>query len=294
MRASVTLPRRPGPSARIGVLLGLALAGAWAAFVLDLRPSQLVPGEGGLREARRFFGHALAPALTYEDPTVPDTARPLLAEALLSAWRTVVFAVAACSLSVVAGLLLGFLGSRAWWRSDPFRAGTSGRHLARCLAPMLYGATRVVIALMRSVHELMWAVLFLAALGLSNLSAVIAIALPYAGTLAKVFSELIDEAPREAADALRAAGASPLQVFLIGLLPRAVPDVTAYALYRFECGLRSSAVLGFFGYATLGYDIAASFENLYYGEVWTYLYVLLALVLAVDRWSHAVRRMLVE
>jgi phosphonate transport system permease protein len=150
-----------------------------------------------------------------------------------------------------------------------------------------------VAATLRSVHELLWAVVFLAAFGITPLAAVAAIALPYAGTLAKVFGEMIDEAPRAAAGALRELGATPAVVLAFGLLPRALPDMTAYALYRFECGLRSAAVLGFFGFPTLGYYIAASFENLYYGEVWTYLYVLLALVAAVDWWSGRVRERLV-
>jgi len=134
----------------------------------------------------------------------------------------------------------------------------------RLVPPMIYGTLRALIAFMRSIHELLWAVLFLAAMGMSPLSAVIAIAIPYTGTLAKVFSEMLDEAPRGAAEALRAAGASSAQVFLFGLLPRALPDICAYTFYRFECALRSSAVLGFFGYPTLGFYISASFENLYY------------------------------
>ena len=104
---------------------------------------------------------------------------------------------------------------------------------------------------------------------------------------------MIDEAPRDAAAALRAAGASPLQVFVFGLVPLALPDMFAYAFYRFECALRSSAVLGFFGFPTLGYYVAASFENLQYGEVWTYLYALFALVLLVEMWSGAIRRRMV-
>jgi len=143
---------------------------------------------------------------------------------------------------------------------------------------------------LRSIHELLWAVLLLAAFGLGHLVAVMAIAIPYSGILAKVFSEMVDEAPRAAATALRDAGASPLQVFLFGLLPRALPDITAYTFYRFECALRSSAILGFFGFPTLGYYIAASFENLLYGEVWTYLYVLFGLITVMDWWSGALRR----
>ncbi len=69
-----------------------------------------------------------------------------------------------------------------------------------------------------------------------------------------------------------------------------MPDLIAYTFYRFECALRSAAVLGFFGFPTLGYYLAASFENLHYGEVWTYLYALFGLVVAVDWWSGRLRR----
>ena len=75
-----------------------------------------------------------------------------------------------------------------------------------------------------------------------------------------------------------------------GLLPRASADMAAYAFYRFECAIRSSAILGFFGYETLGYYMRASFQNLHYREVWTYLYAMLALVLVLEAWSAAMRR----
>ncbi len=275
------------------VLASIAAAGLWAAFALGLDPRDLVPGPGGLAVAREFFSHALQPALTYQAGDLPAGIQPLPLKAFEAARVTVVLAAAAISLSVVVGLLLGFLASTAWWTGDVV-PGHRGLRLARRTArPLVYGGARIVIALMRSVHELLWAVLLLAALGLSELSAVIAIAIPYAGTLAKVFSEMLDEAPRDSALALRASGASPAIVFVFGLLPRALPDMAAYAFYRFECALRSSAILGFFGYPTLGYYIAASFENLYYGEVWTYLYTLFLLVAVADWWSGALRRRLV-
>ncbi|MCP3960433.1 MAG: ABC transporter permease subunit [bacterium] len=274
------------------VLVVIVAAGLWAGFELDLDPRDLLPGEGGWAIARELFAHALSPALDYEDE-VPEGTRPLLLKALEAARLTVIFAAAAISLSVVFGVLLGFAASTAWWIGDPAGGHGAGTVARRSVRPLIYGVARVVITLMRSVHELIWAVLLLAAFGLSQLSAVIAIAIPYSGTLAKVFSEMLDEAPRDSALALRAAGASPAQVFLFGLLPRALPDMTAYAFYRFECALRSSAVLGFFGYPTLGYFIAASFENLHYGEVWTYLYTLFVLVALADWWSGALRRRLV-
>ncbi|RMH18240.1 MAG: ABC transporter permease subunit [Acidobacteria bacterium] len=281
---------RRGVGPRGVVLIAIALAGVWAAVALELAPQGLIPSSGGLRVARDLLSRAVSPALSYEAEVPPGTT-PLLLKAGEAAVATVTFAAAASSLALAVGLVLGFLGSSAWWAGDAAGGeGRWGRVVQRGAAPALYGLTRLLIAFMRSIHELVWAVLFLAAFGLSNLSAVIAIAIPYAGTFAKVFSELIDEAPRDAAHALRAAGAPPSMIFLAGLLPRALPDMSAYAFYRFECALRSSAVLGFFGFPTLGYYLAASFENLHYGEVWTYLYALLLLVIAVDRWSGALRR----
>jgi len=276
--------RRPPLGTRGIVVLVLASAAVVSAIYLQLGTGSLVPSAPGLRAAQKFFVRALSPAVTYESEVPPGT-RPLLVNALRAAGMTIVIAAAAMSLAVVVGLLLAFLASNAWWMGD--LAGMRNRWLPA------YGSVRIVIALMRSTHELLWAVLFLAAFGLTRTSAVLAIAIPFGGTLAKVFSEMIDEAPRDAANALRAAGASPLQVFFFGLFPRALPDITAYAFYRFECALRASAVLGFFGFPTLGYYIAASFENLQYGEVWTYLYTLFALVMSVDAWSAALRRRLV-
>lgn len=277
-------------SHRALVLISLALTGLWAAVELRLDPRDLLPGTGGWTMAKELVSHAVAPAWSYQADDLPADILPLPLKAVQAAKTTVLLAVAATSLSVVVGLCLAFAASSVTWAGDPEAGGTSrhrtsNRHTSswrRMLKAMIYGTVRLIIALMRSVHELLWAVLLLAAFGLGQLSAIIAIAIPYSGILAKVFSEILDETPRDAAHALRASGASPSQAFLFGLLPRALPDMISYALYRFECALRSSAVLGFFGFPTLGYYLAASFENLYYGEVWTYLYTLFALVVLTD------------
>ena len=143
---------------------------------------------------------------------------------------------------------------------------------------------------MRSIHELLWAVLFLTAVGFSPIAAVISIAIPFSGTFAKIFSEMIDEQPRDTSELLRAIGGSAFQAFWIGLVPRALPDLLTYAFYRFECALRSSAVLGFLGIESIGMYIKLSFENLHYREVWAYLYALGILLIIVDRWSAAIRK----
>jgi len=278
--------RRPGPTslgsvgAAGAILLALTAAGIWAVWHLHLTWSGLWPGRGGWTLAGDFLGRALHPALSFQGPSHGAVVGGLIPQALRAAGMTVVFAATAWSLAVIGGLVLGGLGSGSLMRG-------------RWLRPLVLPA-RLVSNLLRSVHELIWAVLLLAALGYGSLVAVLAIALPYAGTLAKIFSEMMDEVADDAAQALELSGASNLQRFVFGVLPRAVPEMVAYSFYRFECALRSSAVLGFFGFPTLGYYLAASFDNLYYAEVWTYLYTLLLLVVAVDWWSGRLRRELLS
>lgn len=273
----------PRLGARGGVLLGIGLLGLVAAWALGLTPAGLVPRTGGLTLARDFLAAAFHPALGGASDA--PAATPFLLTVADALWRTLIFAVAAISLALLVGLPLGILASDRWWAPEAFGGGR-----LTAVARPLQIVLRTFIACMRSVHEILLAVIFMAAMGLNTAAAVAAIAIPYAGTLAKVFSEMLDEAPRNSSAALRGLGASPLQVFVFGLLPRALPDMAAYAFYRFECAVRSSAILGFFGYPTLGYHLLLAFEDLRYTEVWTYLYALLGLVLLLEWWSAALRR----
>ena len=124
-------------------------------------------------------------------------------------------------------------------------------------------------------------------------AAILALALPYLGTFTKIFAEILDEAPRSATSVLSAQGAS-LPVQLTVLTWQALPDLLTYALYRLECAIRSSAVLGFIGIPTTGYEIATAFEDGHYREIWTHLYALLALVIAMELLGSKVRRELTQ
>jgi phosphonate transport system permease protein len=266
----------------------LVVGGVIVLFLLCLVPLgprvvSLSEGADPFGTIGRFFGAALTPALTDESPNLPEGATPFLSRVGADLVRTVRYALVAMSLAVPAGLLLGFLASRAWWPGG--MEISQGRWGFRLLRGGLHGVRwfcRFFITLLRSVHELIWAMLILSAVGDAPVTACIALALPFAGTLGKVFSELIDEQGQGARVALTAGGASPLQAFFGALLPQAVPDFLTYTLYRFECALRSSAVLGFIGVETLGLGIRRSFENLYFQEVWTQLYVLIAVIVVVD------------
>ncbi|MFT5292038.1 MAG: phosphonate transport system permease protein [Planctomycetota bacterium] len=280
------LARRSFPLGRRGSLtLLILLAGVLSYQLLGLSLGDLQPKAGGRKVAVDFFAAALRPALDYEDP-VPG-ADPFLLKILSALWRTLQFAAAGIALAIVGGSVLGFLASDSWWSRE---SQDDRPAFVRRLAPGLQWGTRLLIAGLRSVHELLWAVLFLTAMGVSSGAAVIAIALPYSGTLAKVYAEILDESSPRAADALRATGAGHRAVFLFGRLPRALPDLFAYSFYRFECAVRSATVLGFFGYETLGLHLRQSFNNLHYHETWTVLYVFVGVVLLLEGWSILLRQ----
>lgn len=253
----------------------------WTVFslilILILCAFHLGPGADHLPGSHDgFFSAALHPTLSDQSQSLPADATPFPSRLLRELATTARYALVAMSLAVPGGMLLGFFASTAWWPRGP------GLKLLRvCLQP-LHFAIRLLITLMRSIHELIWALFFLSALGNEPITACVALALPFAGTLAKVFAEIIDELPRAAMDQAISSGTGPIQAFFTTLIPQSFPDMASYTLYRFECALRSSAVLGFIGIETIGLSIQKSFENNFYREVWSELYLLLATIMLVD------------
>lgn len=270
---------------RRATLLGILIAGLLGSWLIQLDLAQLF-GKAQWHQLGKFLSAAASPALAYEDPN-PATDGVFLREIAEAIYKTIVYTAGAISLSLIGGFLFGLLGSTRTWLA----LASPGKPLRFVSLGGLF-LVRAVMTVLRSVHEIIWAILFLQALGTVPLAAVIAIAIPYSATLGKVFSELIDEAPRATAESLRANGASVLQVYAFGLLPTVMPDLFAYLLYRFECGLRSAAVLGFFGAPTLGYYLSLSWGERHFHEVWAYLYALIALIVCFDLWSGAVRQRL--
>ncbi|MCA8981573.1 MAG: ABC transporter permease subunit [Planctomycetes bacterium] len=281
--------RRPFPLGPRGQLLvAFAVAGALSYWFLGLSMSGLLPAPGAADQLGAFFGAALHPAVDYEASWVPEGAPPFLANVGRAMIETLLLAAAAMSFAILLSIPLALWTSTSFWQRQSRGAAGIARKskLGRALLPFM----RLVIACMRSVHELLWAVVLLAAFGDHHFLAVLAIAIPFAGTLAKVYSEMLDEAPTDSSEALAEAGLAPGFCFALGRLPRALPDMTAYTFYRFECAVRSSAVMGFFGFPTIGYYLKLSYENLYYREVWTWLYALIVLVLVFEAWSAKLRR----
>ena len=244
--------------------------------------------DGNAKEQfRRFLAGAFSPTLTSE----AAQGHALFPELIDATKRTVLVAFAAMSLAVLGGFILGCLASEAFWPLDPVVMESPKRKFVRCfLRPFFLIAIRTLMALTRSIHEMFWALLGVAVFGLSITCGIFAIAIPYAVTLGRIYAELLDETERDAADALRDCGARSMGIFAFGLLPRAASAMLSYTFYRVDCALRSSAILGFIGFPTLGLGIRSAVKYNFFREAWTFLYVLIFLLIATEIASGILRK----
>ena len=140
-----------------------------------------------------------------------------------------------------------------------------------------FRSVRLLCAGLRSVHELFWALLLMQVFGLSATTGILAIALPYAGICAKVYSEIIEEADLSALRVLPE-GTGALSAFAYGRLPDVAAAFRHYTLYRFECAMRSTLVLGFIGLPTMGFYLESAFRQGRYAEAGALLLVFYALI----------------
>jgi phosphonate transport system permease protein len=144
-------------------------------------------------------------------------------------------------------------------------------------------AVRVGCAFVRAVHELFWALIFLQIFGLTPLTGILAIAVPYAGIIAKVYAEILEEADPAPARALPE-GTGRVSAFLFARLPDVLVHFRSYSLYRLECGLRSSAVLGFVGLPTLGFHLESAFAQGQYSESAALLLLFWLVIATIRQW----------
>ena len=138
--------------------------------------------------------------------------------------------------------------------------------------------------MLRSIHELFWALLLIQVFGLGPATGVLAIAIPYAGIFAKVFAEIIEEADL-AAEKVLPAGTSAVSAFAFARLPEVAERFKTYTLYRLECGLRSTLVLGFVGLPTVGFHLEGYFKQGKYAEAAALLGVFYVLIGTRRLWA---------
>lgn len=204
---------------------------------------------------------------------------------LRDTWRTVAMATAGVSLALVIAIPLTLLNTRVLSIS-----ALSGR-MAR--GPFwLRQSVRWLLIVLRSVPELVWALVFVRVVGLGPTAGVLAIALTYGGMLGKVYGEILESSETHPTETLLRNGSGRLQAFFYGLLPTSAAELTSYTVYRWECAIRSSVVLGFVGAGGLGQQMDNSMKMFNGGEVASMLLVFMALVALADRVSAWLRKAL--
>lgn len=258
----------------------VAVSVVWAAAQAQLFNRPLI-NPGGWTLVVRLIDGLLHPVLS----------AAFLQLTLNSALVTLAYAVLGTFLSLVFGLVGGVLSSETWWQAHGTTPNTllERSFLGKITRRSPWLITRSLLAIPRSLHEIVWGLIFLNVFGLVPLTAILAIALPFGAICAKVFSEILDEQPRQPFIALLHAGVTPLQAFFYGLFPQALPNLISYSFYRFECSIRSATVLGVIGAGGLGYQILLSLQSLRYGEFLPLLVALMVLSGTTDWWSSRLR-----
>ena len=198
--------------------------------------------------------------------------------------QTLAIATAGMALALLLAVPAGLLASRALSLSAASRAGHPSYW-----GQLLRWPIRGLLIFLRSVPEIVWALLFVRAVGLGPTAGVLAIAITYSGMLGKVYAEIFESVDQRPVHALLQSGSGRLAAFCYGILPNVAAELLSYTVYRWECAIRASVVMGFVGAGGLGQQMDLSLRMFAGGEVASLLLTFLVLVLLADQLSRLLR-----
>lgn len=239
-----------------GLILVAVILSAWAVGLLDA--NRMVTG---LADIADLLSEMWVPDFTH----LNSWWGPLLDSMTMS--------IAATALAVLLSVPLALLGAR---NTSPH--------------PAIYWVARLILNVLRSVPELIMAIVFVAAVGFGALPGALALGIHSAGMVGKFFAEAIEHAAEAPVEAARATGAGPAQVILHGILPQVLPQMADVTVYRWEHNFRASVVVGVVGAGGIGFELIAAVRTLQYDEVAAILLVILATVTVVDALGGALRK----
>lgn len=256
-------PRTPYRAGSWGVILGVLVVLHLIAFqATDFRPEKLVSGATGMWN---FLSEAIPPDLS------GDVVRAGLEGALTTLW-------------------IGLLGTTV---SVPF-ALLLAVFAARTTAPnaFVYQVARGILSFFRAVPDIVFALIFVTAVGLGPFAGVLALICHNTGVMGKLWSEAMEDVDPGPEQALHTAGASRWQVVANATIPGVLPQLTGLLLYRFDVNVRSSLVLGLVGAGGIGLLINKSIKTFQFDEMMTYLIIILIVIVLVDLASAWIRKRL--
>jgi phosphonate transport system permease protein len=225
--------------------------------------------ENNLKSVARFIGGLLPPDLS--PPFLGTVGRLML--------QTIQISIVGTVLAIGFGFLLAIGAMR--------RRGEDASRSALGMGPWLgrwgiYATSRSVLNILRSVPELVWALIFVVAVGLGPVAGVLALAAHSTGVLGKLYAELFESVDQRLVEAGRSTGGTDLGVLLMIQLPAMLPVLLSYTLFRWECNMRAATLLGFVGAGGIGSQLTISMKLYQYHEVATLALSILVLVILVD------------
>lgn len=214
----------------------------------------------------------------------PEHSPEFLKMVAAASWETVAMATAGMALATLGAMPLTLLST------ERLSISRLGIHRVARMPAIIRQTVRWFLIVLRSIPELVWALLLVRIVGLGPTAGVIAIALTYCGMLGKVYADILESSDASASDALLQNGSGRLAAFLYGALPEAASELLSYTIYRWECAIRGSIVMGFVGAGGLGQRMDESIKMMAGGELSTMLIVFILLVAAADGVSTLLRR----
>jgi phosphonate transport system permease protein len=267
--------RDPLARRRAGALLAVAVL-LWPLLVLaEFKPWALFD-TANLKVMGGFLAGFMPPATSAE----------FLGLLLRATLETLAMATAGIALAALLAVPLAFVMTQTLSvsRIGPADARGAGR--------VVRGSAHVLLMVLRAIPEVVWALLLVRALGLGPAAGVLAIAITYGGMLGKVYAEILESGDTRPSRALLEAGSGRVAALLYGLVPGAAQELASYTVYRWECAVRASVVMGFVGAGGLGQLMDQSMKMLNGGEASTILLMFLVLVLLADALSAGLRKLL--
>ncbi|HYY06771.1 MAG TPA: phosphonate ABC transporter, permease protein PhnE [Candidatus Limnocylindria bacterium] len=273
--------RRGRPTAGwVSVGFGALLIWSWHGTGVDL--GSLFGGEG-FRQIATYVGRLFPPDLSAA--TVRDAGAGALETFAISLIGSLVSVCIALPLSLLATRTLLYRGILYESR----RLGPA----ARALRISLYALGKAMLNLLRTIPEIVWALIFVFMVGLGPFPGVLALGFHTGGVLGKLFAEVLEDVDPAPLEALQAAGASRFRILVYGILPQALPQFVSYALYRWEVNIRAAAMMGFVGAGGLGQRIYVAISLFHEHELLTLILAIYLIVTLVDALSAYLRARLV-
>lgn len=234
-RPALDAPRwRPSTLLTI-LLVGGLVAGSW--HVAQVEPGLLF-GEQGRRHVWAFIT-GLFP---------PDVSPALLSLLMVPAIETIQISIMGTVLAIALGFPLAlFATDRLCFTGILYEMEKGAPHWRPMARRASYLTARLLLNLCRSIPDVVWALMFVRVVGLGPFPGVLAIGVSYGGMLGKIYAEILESSPEAPIEALHAAGAGKVALLVYAFLPQMFANMVSYSLYRWECAIRSAAILGLVG-----------------------------------------------